>query len=93
MLFFPGVICIFIGSVLCKKEHFLKRFHAPSNLGISSWGKLTSPEYFSLHDCVLLLVLVFVVEFEKQNLDHEARVALYLDVFSCANICIQLYSL
>lgn len=85
--------------MLCKKEHFLKKFYVPSNLGILIWGKLTFPGFQPMQDHVLLHLLGLAVELKKRkerNLDRGACIfsfSLYQDVFSCANICIVTHSL
>lgn len=63
MLFFSSVICMCIGSVLCKKEHIFKANSCSESFGNFDWGKINLPEIFQLLNYdVLLHVLVVVGE-------------------------------
>ena len=63
VLFFSSVICIRIGSVLCKKEHIFKANSCSESFGNFDWGKINLSEIFQLlNDDVLLHVLVIVGE-------------------------------
>ena len=87
MLIFSSIICVCIGSVLCKKkEHIFKANSCFATFGNFDWGKINLSKIFQLlNDDVLLHVLV-VGEQEKKNLEHEVCISLYLGVFSCATV-------
>lgn len=63
MLFFSSIICVCIGSVLCKKEHIFKANSCSESFGNFYWGKINLSKIFQLLNVdVFLHVLVVVGE-------------------------------
>lgn len=88
---FQALFAFAQGQCFVKRNIFLKKFHALSNLDL---GEINLSKIFQLmNDRVLLHVPVFVVESGKKNLEHEVYIALCLGVFSYTNIYILIHSL